>query len=131
MAKKRWDSSNPLYRWMHKHKSYKPAAKHVSTVRHMTRHKGKSRRRGRSFLSTSSLFKYVRIGAFVAPAIGGLTANAPWEDKWQGTLAMYTGYHPRYGDFRWDRLMQGWTPFVAATLITFGAQKLGGLIRKL
>jgi len=89
------------------------------------------RRRARSF-GVRGIFKWLRIGSLVAPALHqALKKGISNEQKLDGALAMYTGYSIGKGDFKWERLKKGWTPYIATYLITKVVEKIGGIIRRL
>lgn len=93
---------------------------------------GKKRRRARSFLNTSSLFKYARIAAFVAPAAGTLMRKGvSMEDNIKHVVWQYTGYNIDHHYFDAGKLAEGWMPYIVTSLLTHGVQKLTGIIRRL
>jgi len=91
--------------------------------------KKKSRRR--SFLSTQSLFKWFRIGALVAPAVGIAISKQTNDRKINDFVGAYAGYDIAGKRVVLHELMRGYLPFVATSLITFGIGKLNGIIRRL
>lgn len=138
MTKRRgipWGPSNPLWKWQHR-KANKSKTRHISPVRHMTklyRIKSLSKHRRRpSFLSTNSLFKYIRVGALAAPAISDvLTYKGDLHQMGNHLVWHYTGYNMDAAAFQWDGLIQGWTPFLTTMLITKGIQKISGMISRI
>lgn len=101
-----------------------------SKPRRKTTAKKKKRRRA-SFFNQRTIFKFLRIGALVAPAaIRAMEAGTP-EAKVKRGLQDYTGLNMTTGVWKVDDLKRGWTPFVATTLITVGIGKLVGILRRL
>jgi len=96
---------------------------------------GKKKRRRRSRFSISTVFKFMRLGALVAPGLGAAARHRgeSMGDQIAAALKLYAGIHHGAADekFNWGALSEAWTPFVAVTLVTYGVQKLGGIIRKL
>ena len=89
----------------------------------------KKRRGGKSLQRT--LFKYMRIGALVAPqGYNMLKYPGDWERNVADFLYDYFGYNPADGSWKLERLAKGWGPFMAACLTTYGIPKLVGIIRR-
>jgi len=86
---------------------------------------------GKRWFGVSGLFKFIKIGAFLAPAGHAYLSRDNNRDRLSYGLEKYTGYNMNGGYFRWESLMEGWLPYVATTLITTGVQKLNGIIRRL
>lgn len=93
----------------------------------------KKRRGGKSL--QRQLFKWIRVGALVAPGVGMGVAAAKKgygpDEIVDQVLQVYTGYsfvHRKF-DFKW--LVTGWGPFLAATLMTYGIPKIAGILRRL
>ena len=90
----------------------------------------KKRKGGKSL--SQQVFKWIRVGALVAPAVGEALA---WRGQPQDIPAEiikdYTGYKYTTGEFQLDWLARGWTPYLMACLTTYGIPKLAGLIRRL
>lgn len=102
------------------------------TVRRRPRTMAKKRRSRRGFLNTSTLMKFIRIGALVAPAAAiAMDASLSPQRKLNQGLAAYTGYNPGTRQFSFMNLAQGWLPFVATSLVTKGISKLMGIIRRI
>ena len=78
-----------------------------------------------------TVFKWLRIGALVAPGVSDVIRGTTPQQKVVYVVESYTGYNLDKGkfDFRW--LARGWTPFLMACLATYGIPKLVGIIRKL
>ena len=138
LAKRAWNSSNPLYRWQMKHrKGNKSKTRHMSVVNPMARRairryraSPRYRRARSSFLSTGNIFKYLRIGALVAPAVYGFMSWEKPADKANAILQSYTGFDLYSGQFNPQLLVRGWAPFIATTAITAGVSKINSMIRK-
>lgn len=91
-----------------------------------TKPKGGKRKVGRrSFLSPSTLFKFIRIGALAAPAVARY--------KRFGVAEALKGFSGVGTDnkFRWATLAEMWVPYLATCLVTHGIGKLNGIIRRL
>jgi len=91
----------------------------------------KKTNRRRGFLNVSTFFKFIKIGAFVAPAVHAALSRDNNRDRLSYGLEKYTGYNINGGYFRAESLLEGWGPYIATLAITAGVQKLGGLIRRL
>jgi len=90
----------------------------------------KNKRRGKSLQQT--VFKWLRIGALVAPA--AYTAIQHKDDLGHAIehgLYRYTGWSGDRQRFEWQGLLEGWGPFLGACLATYGIPKLIGIIRRL
>lgn len=107
----------------------KSSAGKKRSVRKMVRRK-KSRRR--SFFSTASIFKYLRIGALIAPGayIFSKTSGTGMQ-KLSTALQAYAGIKSTTGKFDGAILAQAWIPFLMSNLVTLGIGKLNGIIRRL
>ena len=91
----------------------------------------KKRRRGGKSLQ-QQVFKWLRIGSLVAPAVGeGLRWKNQPEEIAPQILKLYSGYYYPRGEFSFTWLAQGWLPFVATTLMTAIVPKISGIIRRL
>lgn len=83
-------------------------------------------RRGRSFFSTRTVFRLIRLGALAAPGLMAYQKNK--------NIGRSFGYYAGIDDdgkFRWKVVAYAWTPYLAATLITYGIPKLAGILRRL
>jgi len=93
---------------------------------------GRRKRRGGGKSLQQQVFKWLRIGALVAPGAIALTAKgASTEEKLSYALAKYTGYESWNKKFNFQQLVEGYGPFLATTLVTYGIPKLAGIIRRL
>ena len=84
---------------------------------------------GKSGFSTQKIFKYIRIGALGLPAAQTIMSTASVPQKINQLKSDYFGVDAT-GTFSWNRLAKGWTPFVAASLVTIGVPKLISMIRR-
>ncbi len=85
----------------------------------------------RSFFSTNTVFKFLRLTALLAPAAGRMMEPRPPDYKIKAIIEDYTGYSINAGDFQWSRLSRGWMPYLVSVVVTNGIQKLSGIIRRL
>ena len=93
--------------------------------------KTKVRKVGKSGFNTQKIMKYVRLAALGAPAAAiAMGAGTP-EQKIRSGIVRYTGFNMDTGEFSFASLAKGWTPFAAATAVTYGIPKLAGIIRGL
>jgi len=91
----------------------------------------KKRRRGGKSI-TRTVMKLMRVGALVAPAAAVIADTGQSnQSKVYNIVYKYTGYNMADGTFDMGRIMQGWGPFIGVTLVTYGIQKLSGIIRRL
>jgi len=97
-----------------------------------SRTKSKVRKVGKNGFNTQKIMKYVRLAALAAPAaITAINPNQTPESKVKEIMHKYTGFNMNTGKFDAAALMQGWAPFAAATVVTYGIPKLAGIIRGL
>jgi len=97
----------------------------------------RKKRRGGGKSLQQQVFKWLRIGALVAP--GAVVAVGPGTPKGKVNAAMelYTGvniiesiegykfaFHP-------EKLAAGWGPYLLTVLTTYGIPKIAGIIRRL
>lgn len=106
-------------------KAYKASKKKTKSKSSPKKTK-KVRKIGKSFLSTNTIFKFIRLGALIAPAYQ--TAK---QYGIVGAFTDYAGWNENKNAFDMATLKKAWMPFVMATLVTYGVQKLGGIIRRL
>jgi len=93
---------------------------------------GKKRRSSRrSFLNFSTMAKFLRVGALLAPAGYAYISNSSGQAKLQAGLYMYTGYNIANGNFNPAKLLEGYGPFLLTSAITYGIPKINGMIRRL
>lgn len=91
----------------------------------------RKRRRGGKSL-TQQAFKWIRVGALVAPAaIVALDPGIDPKEKINRGLAWYTGYYPPTQTWSIDNLKMGWMGFLGATIATYGIPKLASILRRL
>ena len=91
--------------------------------------KKKKRRGGKSLQRT--VFKWLRVGALVAPAVNDLLRGATPQQKAVFVIESYSGYNIDKGQFDIRWLARGWAPFLLTSLATYGIPKLMGIIRRL
>lgn len=94
------------------------------------RYYGRKRRGGGGKSPTRGIFKILRLGALVGPAIYTLKEQGFNENGMKWVLLRYTGIRAD-GTTELGRLKEGWGPFIAVSLITHFIPKLTGLIRRL
>lgn len=109
----------------------------VSNPKRRTRKLGrrKKRRGGKSLQTT--VFKWLRIGALVAP--GAVVAAQPMklDQKLNEIFRLYTGVNVKHSmesnalQFDAGRLAMGWLPYLATVLTTYGIPKIAGIIRRI
>lgn len=110
-----------------KEKTYKkpPTKKRVGK-----REMGKKKNRRRSFFSTSTIFKWLRIASLVGTGVGRYAeVSGTPATKIKNALLAYGGV-AEDGKFHGYMVSRMWLPFVATTLLTYGVQKLGGILRR-
>lgn len=87
---------------------------------------------GKSFLSTQTLMKFVRIGALASPAIAvAVRGDIGMQAKINQIIRTYTGFDMKTSKFRWGELAKGWLPYLGSVLITYGIPKIAGMLRRL
>lgn len=89
----------------------------------------KKRKGGKSITQTA--FKWLRVGALVAPAVHEVLSYPGDPNVINTVMEMYTGYNPKDGTFDVQRLARGWGGYLMASLATYGIPKLTGIIRRL
>jgi len=99
-------------------------------VRRTARRRRKRRGGGGKNLQ-GTVFKWIRIGALVAPGVYAAMQGGTWQERLSYALAKYTGYEAWNGQFNAGQLVEGYGPFLAATLATYGIPKIAGIIRRL
>ena len=141
-AKRRGAKNIFAYAWTLVKRKKKPGTRRRTSRTRRSNPKRRVKRRmarrkrcggGKSLQRT--IFKWIRVGALVAPGVGmGVNAaKKGWgaEGVIDQVLQCYTGYsfiHRKF-DMKW--LVTGWGPFLAATLATYGIPKIAGILRKL
>ena len=88
-------------------------------------------RRARGFLNFGTLVKFIKIGAFAAPAIDIYQENGGGLRGASTALAAYGGYNMTTKAFDFGVMARAWTPYVMTTLVTTGISKLNGIIKRL
>ena len=89
----------------------------------------KSRKGGKSLQRT--VFKWLRVGALLAPAINDIMRGTHPAQKAVFVIESYSGYNIDKHQFNIKWLMRGWTPFIMTSLLTYGIPKLMGIIRRM
>jgi len=89
----------------------------------------KKKRRGKSLQKT--VFKWLRIGALVAPAGAIAIGTDSNEAKIEQFVEAYFGYNIPQKKMVWTSLLRGWGPFIGATLVTYGIPKIAGILRRI
>lgn len=106
-----------------------------TTKRKITKRSNKNMgRKGRSLVQTA--YKLIPMIALVAPAAGIAFSKHTGRTKLAMGVRAYTGYSlPNSGlgtrGFHWDRLAEGWMPFIGSVLVIKGVQKLRGIIGRI
>lgn len=115
-----------------KRKSYKPKQTSITRSKPMARRRYTRKRYSRkSFFSTQSLFKFIRIGALVAPGVQAAMSTTDNKLRVSRVIQRYTGYDIANNKFDWTYLGWGWMPYLASILATKGISKLSGILRRL
>lgn len=91
----------------------------------------KKKRRGGGKSITQTAFKFIRLGALVAPAASRLMGTDPMDYKLTDIIIDYTGFNIKHSSWHPDRLMTGWGPYLMACVTTYGIPKLAGILRRL
>jgi len=93
----------------------------------------KKNKRGGGRNIQATVFKWIRIGALVAPGIGQAIR---WKDAGAEAIIdqiirVYTGYDVMSGRFEWSWLAEGYMPYLASVLATIGVPKVTAILRRL
>lgn len=100
-------------------------------IRRRAKPKG-GKKMGRSFLSTQTLMRFVRLGALAAPAIGvAMNASLSQRQKIEHAIRKYTGFNMHDGKFDFRNLAEGWLPYLGSVLVTYGIPKIAGILRRI
>ena len=110
----------------------------VSNPKRRTRKLGrrKKRRGGGKSLQTT-VFKWLRIGALVAPAAVVAAQPMKLDQKLNEIFRLYTGVNVKHSmesnalQFDGGRLAMGWLPYLTTVLATYGIPKIAGIIRRI
>jgi len=139
---KKWGISKRAWREYRKtHKKSKSRTTRKSKTKTKTKRKKSNpnrsvKRTGKRSLQTT-VFKWLRIGALVAPAAVVATQPMKADQKLNEIFRLYTGVNIKHSmesnniQFDWKRLAMGWAPFVAAIVTTYGIPKIAGMIRRI
>jgi hypothetical protein len=93
----------------------------------------KRRRSRRSFLGSSTIFKFIRLGALIAPAIYRYQSAAASKGPGYGIRRVFESFAgiDWNGKFSPGILASMWLPFIMTNLVTHGIGKLNGIIRRI
>ena len=92
-------------------------------------------RRGKSLAQTA--YKLIPALALAAPGLGyALSTELGGRKKLGCIVRAYTGYSMpgtrlATKGFSFERLGEGWLPFIAASFVILGVQKIRGILRRL
>jgi hypothetical protein len=89
----------------------------------------KKRRGGPSIIRTA--MKLIRLAALAGPGIHDAMRGVDGKQKLTFIIESYTGYNLDKGEFRFEWLARGWTPYLGAVAATYGIPKIAGILRKL
>jgi hypothetical protein len=109
----------------------RPRSRVSNPKRRVKRTARKKKRRGGGRNIQATIFKWLRVGALVGPGVVAATKGGTWEEKASYVLAKYTSYESWNNRFNAAQLVEGYAPFLAATLATYGIPKIAGIIRRL
>lgn len=91
---------------------------------------GKRNQPRRSGFNTQKIFKYVRIGALLLPAVTTVLGPGTGGQKLNKLKSDYFGVWSD-GSFHLESMAKGWLPFLASIGVTYGIPKIAGIIRGL
>lgn len=91
--------------------------------------KRKKRKGGKSL--TQQAFKWIRIGALIAPEAAEIMQYGLTRGSIRTIISNKTGFNIDTKTFDASQLIKGWGPYLASMLITYGIPKLSGIIRRL
>ena len=77
------------------------------------------------------MFGLIRKIALIAPAVGIVVGGGSGQDKVARGIEQYTGYNTNTQAFNSATLKNGWSAFLAATVITAGIPKINKLLKGL
>lgn len=103
----------------------------TKTTKKVKTRMGKKKGKGGGKSPTRTLFKLVRLGALVAPAIYDLARPVSTEEKIHALMVRYSGYDNKQNKWVPHRMLEGWGPYLGACLATYGIPKLVSIIRRL
>lgn len=135
---KKWGVSKKAWREYRKvHAKKKSSTRKKKTSRAKSSRKRSVRKtarkrsnpRKRSF-SINTVFKYIRLGALIAPAYGRYAGYGGGTRGFQAALGGFAGVQPD-GSFSGAMFKASWLPYLLACLATHGIGKLNGIIRDL
>ena len=128
ITKKAWR----VYRGRKGKKRTRSTRRSSNPKRRRKRNLPKTKRRTGGKNLQATVFKWLRIGSLVGPAVGEAIR---WKDQpeeiFPQVLKLYSGYYYPRGEFSFTWLKQGWMPFIATTLMTALVPKISGIIRRI
>jgi hypothetical protein len=77
------------------------------------------------------VFKWVRVGALVAPAVSEVLRYPGDPNVVNTIMESYTGYNMVNGTWNIEALKRGWLPYLGACLATYGIPKISSILRRL
>jgi hypothetical protein len=90
----------------------------------------RKRRRGGKSL-TQQAFKWIRVGALVAPEVAEVMQYGLNRDSMRSIISHKTGYNIDTRTFDWGELAVGWMPYIASVLVTYSVPKIASILRRL
>jgi len=96
-------------------------------VRRMARRK--RRRSGKSI--TQQAFKWIRVGALVAPEVAEIMQYGLTRGAMRTIISNKTGFNIDTKTWDASQLLKGWGPYLGAVIATYGIPKLAGILRRL
>ena len=99
--------------------------------RFLPRTKRRSNRRMGNTFNTQKLFKWVRVGSLLGPAVISALEPGTLEVKAKRIFHKYTGLNPVTGAFSWEYGLETYKPFIFTTAITAVVPKIGAFIKGL
>jgi len=93
--------------------------------------KGKNKKKRSVGFSTTTVYKFARLAALIAPAGYAVVSTDDNQERLRRGVRFYTGFDMKNGNFYGNSLVKGWMPFLMTSLITKGISKLNGIIRRL
>ena len=94
------------------------------------RRMGKKKRRGSGKSLVKTAFKFIRLGALIAPGIHTATSIGGMRGV-EVALGNYGGINSSTGKFDWGVLADAWMPYLGACAVTYGIPKIVSIIRRL
>lgn len=118
--------------WKKKGKSTRTRSSSRKTSKSASKSSPSRRSRMRSWLNFNRIKSWVQKIALIAPAVGTALEPVPPIEKINRGLQRYTGFRFDGGvTWRWDKLIEGWGPYIAAVTVTEGISLLKRIIKGL